>query len=63
LAKKVKLSRLNVYVSGQNLHVFTNYSGLDPEIGSLNQNPIYTNIDLGRYPIPRTITFGLNAEF
>ena len=63
LSKKLKLNRLNIYVSGQNLHVFTKYTGLDPEIGSLNQNPIYTNIDLGRYPIPRTITFGLNAEF
>ncbi|HEY6900768.1 MAG TPA: SusC/RagA family TonB-linked outer membrane protein, partial [Puia sp.] len=62
-AKHAKLTRLNVYVSGQNLHVFTKYTGLDPEIGSLNQNPIYTNLDLGRYPIPRTITFGLNAEF
>lgn len=61
--KHAKLSRLNVFASGQNLYVFTKYSGLDPEIGSLNQNPIYTNIDMGRYPIPRTITFGLNAQF
>jgi len=22
-----------------------------------------TNVDVGRYPIPRTITFGINAEF
>jgi TonB-linked SusC/RagA family outer membrane protein len=60
---KAKLSRFNVYVSGQNLYVFTKYSGLDPEIGSLNQNPIYTNIDMGRYPIPRTLTVGINAQF
>lgn len=61
--KHAKLSRLNVFASGQNLYVFTKYSGLDPEIGSLNQNPIYSNIDMGRYPIPRTITFGINAQF
>lgn len=61
--KHVKMSRLNVYASCQNLYVFTKYTGLDPEIGSLNQNPIYTNIDMGRYPIPRTITFGINAQF
>ncbi|PWS26218.1 SusC/RagA family protein [Pedobacter yonginense] len=61
--KHAKLSRLNVFASGQNLYVFTKYSGLDPEIGSLNQNPIYSNIDMGRYPIPRTITFGVNAQF
>jgi hypothetical protein len=63
IARAVKMSRLKVYVSGQNLFVFTKYSGLDPEVGSLNQNPILQNIDYGRYPTPRTITFGLNVEF
>ena len=62
-ASKVKMSHLKVYFSGQNLHVFTKYSGLDPEVGSLNQNPVLSNIDYGRYPSPRIITFGINAEF
>ncbi len=62
-AKKVKMNQLKVYVSGQNLYVFTKYSGLDPEVGSLNQNPVLQNIDYGRYPTPRIITFGINAEF
>lgn len=61
--KPLRLSRLKAYVSVQNLYTFTNYSGLDPEIGSTNQNVFLTNVDLGRYPIPRTITFGINAEF
>ncbi len=61
--KKAKLNQLKVYFSGQNLYVFTKYKGLDPEVGSLNQNPILQNIDYGRYPTPRVITFGLNAEF
>jgi len=43
--------------------VFTPYKGLDPEIGSVNQNIFQTNVDLGRYPIPRTLVFGVNAEF
>jgi hypothetical protein len=63
IARVVKMSHLKAYVSGQNLHVFTKYSGLDPEVGSNNQNPILQNIDYGRYPTPRIITFGLNAEF
>jgi len=61
--KYLALSNLNIYVSGQNLCVFTKYKGLDPEIGSLNQNPTLMNVDMGRYPIPRTITFGVNAQF
>jgi len=62
-AKYIKMSHLKVFVSGQNLYVFTKYSGLDPEVGSLDQNPTLQNIDYGRYPTPRVITFGLNAEF
>ncbi|MGZ3925661.1 MAG: SusC/RagA family TonB-linked outer membrane protein [Mucilaginibacter sp.] len=58
-----KLNHLKVYVSGQNLYVFTKYSGLDPEVGSFNQNATLMNVDNGRYPSPRTIVFGLNAEF
>ncbi len=62
-ARFIKMNHLKVYVSGQNLYVFTKYSGLDPEVGSFNQNPTLMNVDNGRYPIPRVITFGLNAEF
>lgn len=62
-ARYIKMNHLKVFVSGQNLYVFTKYSGLDPEVGSLNQNPTLQNIDYGRYPSPRVITFGLNAEF
>ncbi|WP_354361387.1 TonB-dependent receptor [Pedobacter sp. UYP30] len=60
---RVKMSRLRVYASVQNLYTFTPYKGYDPEIGSTNQNVFLTNIDLGRYPIPRTFTVGINAEF
>jgi len=63
ISRVVKMSRLKAYVSGQNLFVITKYSGLDPEVGSMNQNPILQNIDYGRYPTPRLITFGLNADF
>jgi TonB-linked SusC/RagA family outer membrane protein len=62
-ANKVKMSHLKIYFSGQNLYVFTKYNGLDPEVGSQNQNPILSNIDYGRYPSPRVMTFGINAEF
>jgi len=61
--RKIKLNRLKVFASGQNLYTFTKYKGLDPEVGSVNQNVFLTNVDLGRYPSPRTVTFGVNAEF
>src|SRR6202000_238199 len=43
-ARYVKMAHLRAYVSGQNLYVFTKYSGLDPEVGSLHQNPTLQNI-------------------
>jgi TonB-linked SusC/RagA family outer membrane protein len=62
-ASYIKMNHLKVFVSGQNICVFTKYSGLDPEVGSLDQNPTLQNIDYGRYPTPRVITGGINAEF
>lgn len=62
-ARKIKMNRLRIYASGQNLYVFTPYKGLDPEIGSVNQNVFLSNVDLGRFPIPRTVVIGINAEF
>ncbi|RZK10631.1 MAG: TonB-dependent receptor, partial [Flavobacterium sp.] len=60
---KIKMSRVRVYGSVQNLYTFTNYSGYDPEIGSFNQSPLLSGIDNGRYPSPRTFAFGVNLEF
>jgi TonB-dependent starch-binding outer membrane protein SusC len=57
------VNRLHIYVSAQNLYTFTKYTGLDPEIGSYNGNPLLTGVDVGRYPVPKTYTAGLNLEF
>jgi hypothetical protein len=63
IINRVKIARLRVYATVQNLKTFTNYSGFDPEIGAYNQRALLMNIDNGRYPMPRTYTFGLNLEF
>lgn len=63
VTKKLNMSTLRVYVSGQNIVTFTDYTGFDPEVGSFNQNPLINNVDNGRYPTSRAFTFGLNAEF
>ncbi len=54
---------VHFYGSVQNLCTFTHYTGLDPEIGSYNGDPLLTGVDVGRYPVPRTITAGVNIEF
>ena len=63
LVSHLKLSKVRVYATGQNLYVFTPYKGLDPEIGAANQNVFLTGVDQGRYPSPRVISFGINADF
>ena len=63
LARHIKMSRIRIYATGQNLFVFTPYSGLDPEVGAANQNVFLTGVDQGRYPSPRVISFGINADF
>jgi TonB-linked SusC/RagA family outer membrane protein len=63
LINRARMNRLKVYAGVQNLYTFTKYTGLDPEIGNYNQKATLMNVDNGRYPIPRTVTFGLNVEF
>ncbi|MBE8726996.1 SusC/RagA family TonB-linked outer membrane protein [Flavobacterium hungaricum] len=60
---KIKLTRLRIYASGQNLFTFTKYKGYDPEVGAYNQDALLSGVDNGRYPVPRQITFGFNVEF
>ena len=60
---KLAMSSLRMYISGQNLVTWTDYTGFDPEVGSFNQNPLINGVDNGRYPLARSVTFGLNANF
>jgi len=54
LIRHVAMTNARVYVSGTNLHYFTAYKGLLPEDGG---------DDRGRYPVPRSLIFGLNVNF
>ncbi|MEM6396284.1 MAG: SusC/RagA family TonB-linked outer membrane protein [Bacteroidota bacterium] len=59
------ISSLRVFVTGQNLLLFTDYSGPDPEVDtdkSINGVPS-VGIDYTAYPRARTILFGFNASF
>lgn len=54
---------LSLYVTGQNLLTFTNYTGFDPEVSQFGNNAIETGFDYGTYPQSRTIIVGLNVQF
>ena len=61
LLSKIKLQGLRIYVSGDNLLTFTDYSGFDPEIGARGSLDI--GIDRGIYPQARIYRVGLSATF
>nr|WP_319503401.1 TonB-dependent receptor [uncultured Draconibacterium sp.] len=54
--KKI-FDRFNVYVSGQNLFVISDYSGVDPTTNSNGNASL--KIDFNSYPVSRTFTVGV----
>ena len=63
IISKAKLTNAKFYVSVQNLHTFTKYTGYDPELGAYNSRVTLMNIDNGHYPNPTSYTVGANIEF
>jgi len=55
-------NQIRFYVQGQNLFTFTKYDGMDPEIGYGTDGWV-SGIDLGYYPRPKSVLFGLNVKF
>jgi TonB-linked SusC/RagA family outer membrane protein len=56
-------SSANVYVTGQNLHIWTKYRGYDPEVNSFGGDARARGIDLGSYPRARSVNVGVNLTF
>lgn len=59
LSSKSGMSEFRIFVSGENLFTWTNYSGLDPETVNIS-----TGEDKGdNYPLARKYTIGLTVKF
>jgi hypothetical protein len=56
LTQRVYIQKFRIWLGAQNLFTWTNYSGLDPEVGGWG-------IDCGIYPQPRMYMAGVNVEF
>ncbi|SFB06743.1 SusC/RagA family TonB-linked outer membrane protein [Algoriphagus aquimarinus] len=60
--KVLKSSRL--YFTVQNLAMFTNYKGANPEGQAANQNnTLVPGFDMTSYPLSRTMSLGINLSF
>ena len=60
LLDKLTVDKLRIYVTGQNLFTFTNYSGLDPEVGG---SILSRGIDRTLYPKYKSVILGVQFQF
>lgn len=61
VASKLHVSSLRMYLSFDDVFTFTNYKGLDPEIGNFGFNDI--GVDRGYYPVAGRALFGFSLNF
>ena len=50
-----------IYLNADNLYTFTNYSGYTPDVNGTSA--LERGVDRYTYPLPRTITIGVNVSF
>lgn len=62
LSQKMLISNLRFYVAAYNLHVWTKYTGQDPEVDT-QRNPLTPSVGYSAYPKSKKILFGLNVTF
>jgi len=64
IANKIQFSGARIYVTGRNLHTWTKYSGYNPDVNSAGSDSnIIMGTDYYAYPLPRTFSFGLSANW
>ncbi|WP_394333994.1 SusC/RagA family TonB-linked outer membrane protein [Chryseolinea serpens] len=59
--ERLKMTKLRLFISGNNLFTITGYKGLDPAVGGAADTNF--GIDVGNYPVTRGYTAGLNLAF
>ncbi|MFN8307148.1 MAG: TonB-dependent receptor [Ferruginibacter sp.] len=63
LVSKARINSARFYISGQNLFIFTDYPGPDPEVSSNGNTSSAPSVDRNTIANGRTITVGLNITF
>ncbi|MFH6768818.1 TonB-dependent receptor [Gaetbulibacter aquiaggeris] len=66
ITSALKIKSAKIYVAGNNLAVFTKYSGYDPEVTSNQVDyryPFVQGFDYGGFPRATTYMMGLNVQF
>jgi len=57
---RLKINRLRIYVTANNVALITGYSGYDPAVNTRTATPVTPGVDYSAYPRAHTYLFGLN---
>lgn len=62
VSSRAFIQRMRVYVTLNNIHTFTNYSGYDPEVAS-TASMLTRGVDNSAYPRAKSVVAGINLTF
>ena len=57
------ISMTRLYVTVSNWKTWTDYSGFNPDVSSLGLGNVNRGIDVGAYPLAKSVTFGVNVSY
>ena len=63
LANRIKLKGLKLHFMVYNLYTWTLYTGVDPEVPMLSNDPFFIGLDKADTPPPMSYIFSLNVKF
>ena len=61
--QRLRVRSAQLTLAGRNLHTWTDYSGIDPEVNLFSANTVARGVEFGTSPIPRQYAFGVTLNF
>ncbi|MCR5519389.1 MAG: TonB-dependent receptor [Bacteroidales bacterium] len=63
LTQKIKMNKIRIYATANNVFCLTPYTGYDPEVDTRTKTPLTPNVDYSAYPKSRSWVAGINITF
>lgn len=63
LAERIRLSDMKLHLMVYNIYTWTNYTGVDPEVPMLSNDPFFIGEDRADTPPPHSYILSLNIKF
>jgi TonB-linked SusC/RagA family outer membrane protein len=61
--EKSNISKLRIFLTGNNIHTWTDYTGYNPEVNLRSGSQLAPGVDYGVYPLATTYSLGVNVSF